>query len=436
MILANPFNQEQFNSFIEEFLPDFQKDQRKVDVGRSGFTEIIKLGESPSLMTTVLIVKSVKNLSSRISLTSNSFKILKAHSIYRALIVYLNENDSIWRLSLLSAEPKFDASGKVVVNYSNPHRNSYVLGTDVGIATARKFLVNLGSVTGFDDLKYRFSIEAINKEFYNDVSKHFYELIGSYDASGKMIEKPDLKLPGNESHRANQEYAIRLFGRIIFCWFLKEKKSSNNIQLLPSEIFDKAIEDGEDILHKILEPLFFKCLNTPLEDREVKYAKNHYKLVPYLNGGLFHPNEGSGGDYFSNNKASDVTIKDKWFHNLLETLNTYNFTLDENLDFDVELSIDPEMLGRIFENLLAEINPETGESARRTTGSFYTPRRIVSYMTDISLKQYLLSKTNVEESKLCRACFSGVYPIAIPTDMSEGKMRLEVTDIHTEKIHK
>lgn len=95
-----------------------------------------------------------------------------------------------------------------------------------------------------------------------------------------------------------------------------------------------------------------------------------------------------------------MEIPDEWFHKLFETLKTYNFTLDENLDFDVELSIDPEMLGRIFENLLAEISPDSGESARRTTGSFYTPRKVVSHMTDMSLRKYLLEQTNVAEDKI------------------------------------
>ncbi|MDR2266004.1 MAG: N-6 DNA methylase, partial [Christensenellaceae bacterium] len=67
---------------------------------------------------------------------------------------------------------------------------------------------------------------------------------------------------------------------------------------------------------------------------------------------------------------------------------------------DVELSIDPEMLGRIFENLLAEINPETGESARKRTGSFYTPREIVDYMVDATLLEYLKDKTAIPEEKL------------------------------------
>ena len=67
----------------------------------------------------------------------------------------------------------------------------------------------------------------------------------------------------------------------------------------------------------------------------------------------------------------------------------YNFTVDENSASNAEIAIDPEMLGRIFENLLAEQNPETGASARKQTGSFYTPREVVDYMVEESLIAYL-----------------------------------------------
>jgi hypothetical protein len=258
----------------------------------------------------------------------------------------------------------------------------------------------MGSVVDFEDLKYRFSIEAINKEFYKDISKYFYDLTGLYDVNGVNVQRPLLKLPAAGGHRENQEYAIRLFGRVIFCWFLKEKKSALGVQLLPDEVFEEAVKAEKDVLHSVLEPLFFQCLNTPIDERDTKYRKENFGLVPYLNGGLFHPNDGPGGDYILDGKVSKVVIPDNWFRNLFETLATYNFTLDENLSFDVELSIDPEMLGRIFENLLAEINPESGESARKTTGSFYTPRQVVSHMTDISLKRYLINKTKIDEEKI------------------------------------
>jgi type I restriction-modification system DNA methylase subunit len=398
--LSEPYNESTFTRFIQDFFPDFVSDKRNVPAQKDIFPSITFLGESEKLRTSVLVIKTNLGINSRISLTKASFKILKNFSIYRALVVYLNDDQTIWRLSLLTAQPVL-MDGKVIQTFSNPERHSYVLGSDVGVATARKYLLNMGRVSDFEDLRFRFSIEAINKEFYSDVARYFYELIGTYDSSGKQTKKPLLVLPDKPTHLENQEYAIRLFGRIIFCWFLREKKSANNVQLLPSEVLDADLDPDKEILRDILEPLFFECLNKPLNEREKKYTKDNYPLVPYLNGGLFHPNEGAGGDYYPIKKSiSGVKIPNDWFTNLFETLKTYNFTIDENLDFDVELSIDPEMLGRIFENLLAEINPETGESARKTTGSFYTPRRIVSHMIDMCLTKYLLNETDISEEQI------------------------------------
>ena len=400
MNLSEPYNEITFTRFIQDFFPDFVPDKRNVPAQKDIFPSITFLGESEKLRTSVLVIKTNLGINSRISLTKASFKILKNFSIYRALVVYLNDDQTIWRLSLLTAQPVL-MDGKVIQTFSNPERHSYVLGSDIGVATARKYLLNMGRVSDFEDLRFRFSIEAINKEFYSDIARYFYELIGTYDSSGKQIKKPALVLPDNPTHLENQEYAIRLFGRIIFCWFLREKKSANNVQLLPSQVLDADLDPAKEILRDILEPLFFECLNKPINEREKKYIKDDYSLVPYLNGGLFHPNEGAGGDYYPIRKgASGVKIPNDWFTNLFETLKTYNFTIDENLDFDVELSIDPEMLGRIFENLLAEINPETGESARKTTGSFYTPRRIVSHMIDMCLTKYLLNATDVSEEQI------------------------------------
>jgi len=397
--LSSPFESNSFQSFISDFLPDFVSDDREIPELRKIFPRVKYLGQSERLRTSVLVIETTLGISSRISLTKASFRILRKFGLYRALIVYFNPEEAMWRLSLLTAQPTW-IDGRIIEAYSNPVRSSYALGPNVGVASARKFLLNLGQVVDFEDLQYRFSIEAINQEFYADISNFFYALIGRYDETGTLTQTPLLRLPGDSSHRENQEYAIRLFGRIIFCWFLKEKKSASGLALLPKEVFNDAVETEVNILHKVLEPLFFLCLNSPPAERQAKYSRNRYELVPYLNGGLFHPNEGPGGDYFTEKNMSLVEIPDTWFRSLFKILETYNFTLDEDLDFDVELAIDPEMLGRIFENLLAEINPESGESARKTSGSFYTPRRIVNYMTDISLKRYLSEKTDVDEVKL------------------------------------
>jgi adenine-specific DNA-methyltransferase len=402
LVLSNPFDQGQFTKFVKDFLPDFRQDERQVDVLNSGFSNITKLGESDSLITTVLIIKSKKNIDSRITLTNNSFKILKAYNIYRALIVYVNDDDSIWRLSLLTALPTFDSSGKVVISYSNPRRHSYVLGSDVGIATARKYLANMGPITDFENLQFRFSVEAVNKDFYKEIAEHFYELVGRYGDNKEVLKKPVLKLPNKKAKIEDlQNYSVRLLGRIIFLWFLKQKTSNTGNPLLPTELLAKKNGNYKNILHERVEPIFFEVLNKQMTQRDSMYQKDLYDQVPYLNGGLFHASDGDAGDFYNDkSRKSEIDIPDSWFIALFKTLDTYNFTIDENLENDVDLSIDPEMLGRVFENLLAEINPETGQIARKSTGSFYTPRAIVNFMVDETLTEYLLAKTSISDEKI------------------------------------
>ena len=402
MILSNPFSQKEFTDFINGFLPDFKIDLRKVEVGSSGFSEVLRLGESSLLMTSVLIVRSTKSVNSRISLTNNSFKILKVHNIYRALIVYVNDDDSIWRLSLLTALPTFDSTGKIVISYSNPRRHSYVLGSDVGIATARKYLANMGSVTDFENLQFRFSVEAVNKDFYKEIAEHFYELVGRYGDKKEVLKKPVLKLPNKKVKIEDlQNYSVRLLGRIIFLWFLKQKTSNTGKPLLPTDLLTKRDGNYKNILHDRVEPIFFEVLNKQIAQRDPVFQKDLYGQVPYLNGGLFHASDGDAGDFYSEKlRKSEIDIPDSWFVALFKTLDTYNFTIDENLENDVDLSIDPEMLGRVFENLLAEINPETGQIARKSTGSYYTPRAIVNFMVDETLTEYLLSKTSISDEKI------------------------------------
>lgn len=399
MILSNPFSQKEFTDFIKDFLPDFVLNSRKAEIGNSGFLEITRLGESATLMTSVLIIRSNVNVNNRISLTNNSFKILKIHQIYRALIVYVNEDETIWRLSLLTALPKFDSSGRIIMSYSNPRRHSYVLGTSAGVATARKYLSSMGKIRDFNDLQFRFSVEVVNKDFYKEIAEHFYKLVGRYNDQKEIIIKPLLKLPGKKAKIEDlQNYSVRLIGRVIFLWFLKQKFSKSGQPLLPPSLLIKKGEDYNNILHNYVEPLFFEVLNKQMINRESKYCEGFYGQVPYLNGGLFHAFDGDAGDFYNgSSRKSEITIPDSWFIALFNTLETYNFTIDENLENDVDLSIDPEMLGRVFENLLAEINPETGVIARKSTGSFYTPRAIVNFMVDETLTKYLTGKTTIPE---------------------------------------
>ena len=398
MILTDPYLEENFLGYLNTFLPDFLEDQRPVDAGKTGFAEIKVLGESQELRTTAIVIKGKFNLDSRLALTKKSFQVLKRLSIYRCLIVYVNEDERLWRFSLLTAIPRI-IQGSVQVQLSNPKRHSYILGTDVGTSTARKYLSKLGRIKDFEDLVFRFSIEAVNKDFYAEINSAFYELVGKFDDSGHELTAPMLKLPGPATLVDKQNYSVRLLGRILFLWFLKQKQSTAGLPLLPSQLLEGLTK--KNILRDCLEPLFFEVLNKPGPERRVENQANGYALVPYLNGGLFQPASSPSGDFYHWNSPDErVQIPDPWFVKLFQTLNSYNFTIDENLDNDVDLSIDPEMLGRVFENLLAEINPVTGQVARKSTGSYYTPRSVVSYMVDDSLEQYLLSKTKVAPAKI------------------------------------
>ena len=98
---------------------------------------------------------------------------------------------------------------------------------------------------------------------------------------------------------------------------------------------------------------------------------------------------------------------------LIDILSSYNFTIDENDPNDADVALDPELLGKVFENLLASFNPETATTARKATGSYYTPREIVNYMVDESLTAYL---SNVIDPNSCHSPVSkyGVNSIGNP----------------------
>ena len=142
------------------------------------------------------------------------------------------------------------------------------------------------------------------------------------------------------------------------------------------------------------------------------------RTVPFLNGGLFDClDEKDKGIYYDGFSDSEKSMKSLyipdflffipetgvdlsiWYNDkrkkavkvrgLIQILKRYNFTVEENTPFDKEVSLDPELLGKVFENLLASFNPETQTTARKQTGSFYTPREIVQYMVDESLVAHL-----------------------------------------------
>lgn len=252
-----------------------------------------------------------------------------------------------------------------------------------------------------------FDISIVNKKFYAEIK-------GVFDALTKE-ELPKCKgVLTNEKERV--QFAIRLIGRVIFCWFLKRK------DIISDDVLSsKAVQSTPNYYRSLLEPLFFDVFNTPHNERR-KELPDSIKDCPFLNGGLFEPQRQDCKDNWS------LYITNNWFEGFFNnTLEKYNFTVDENTAASAEIAIDPEMLGRIFENLLAEQNPETGESARKATGSYYTPREIVDFMVEESLIAYL--KTIPLQDVVEDFVHTGTLPEALKTHSKELLEKLNTVKV-------
>ena len=212
------------------------------------------------------------------------------------------------------------------------------------------------------------ALSEVNRKFYEGIAHLFTILYQHLVQSGK--DKEDAKL-----------FASRLLGRLLFIWFLRKKGVLSN----EAYYFPQDIDDSTKYYNKILKPLFFQTLNTPVYAR-----KNGDTKTPYLNGGLFDAHE---NDW----PYENTTFPASFFSDLYDHLNKYNFTTDESSPDYEQVAIDPEMLGRVFESLLAEQRTDTGVQARKAKGAFYTPREIVSFMCKETLRQYLYNELGDEK---------------------------------------
>jgi len=320
------------------------------------------------------------------------------------------------------------------------------------------------TVSSFDALHEHwrkvFSVSLLNKKFYE-------ELFNWYLWAVRTVEFPKPKHETLDDKSYASVSVIRLLTRLIFIWFVKEKK------LIPPELFDQralaallknfqpASDKSNQYYTAVLQNLFFATLNTPMdrdalrEDEKRRFIDdkkgfsddhmNHlvyrhadafsdssgalriFSAIPFLNGGLFEcldsretdakgkiheiRYDGFSSDmkkcprvpnvlFFGSERRIDLSDefdgdskrKQSPVRGLIEILASYKFTITENTPLEEEIALDPELLGKVFENLLASYNPETKTTARKQTGSFYTPREIVNYMVDESLKAYLLQK--------------------------------------------
>jgi len=377
------------------------------------FTDFQKLGElrfdtgEKLITTTSFVNKDLSERSGKKDQYEKAKKILKEQEIYDAGFFVFHDESGNFRFSLVYGQAEGTKRA-----YSNFRRFTYFVSRD---QTNKTFLDRVGdcAFSSLDVIKDAFSVEKVNKEFYKEIASFFYRLTGY-----KCIKEMTLPSVNADDKQTYQEFAVRLIGRIVFCWFLKHKKSRNGIPLMSKEALSvSAVQNHQDYYHSILELLFFEVMNKPVNDRK-PVTIPQADLIPFLNGGLFEPHK---DDYYNGEPLYNLVIPDNWFEQFFGVLEQYNFTIDENSIVDADVSVDPEMLGRIFENLLAEVNPLTGETARKATGSYYTPRTIVDYMVDQSLKQYLITKTKIEEDRVT-ALLSYESPEVDLTENEKGSM--------------
>jgi hypothetical protein len=258
-----------------------------------------------------------------------------------------------------------------------------------------------------------FSLKALNNQFYADLQNWFY------------YASQNIKLPFKPTYINDKEniknFLVRLLARTMFCWFVKEKGLIQNELLeltdwqenkynLTHDIESEKFLNSNSYYRGILQNIFFNALNqkekkTAKDFGWTKYWHQDIKLdwltnIPYLNGGIFDKLDEDNAkesiedsviaipNFLFYGKPNEINAK-----GLNKILKSYKFTLDENTPFEEDIALDPEMLGLVFENLLAELDPNLEESAiksiRKQTGSYYTPRKVIFEMVNDSLNLYL-----------------------------------------------
>lgn len=393
-------------------------------------------------------------------------------------------------------------------------RYTYLLGEGRGYRTAiDRFTALKESKQTLSDITAAFSVETLTKLFYKDLFDWYLWAI-SPDGN---ISFPNNTAIEEDDREDLEKKIIRMITRIIFVWFIKQKN------LVPGNLFDEnfietILKDFDSqspvsgtYYNAILQNLFFATLNRAIEDEngekrgfaesvgytDVKTLYRYDELfsiskeeiislfseVPFLNGGLFEcldktktldgVSKAYYYDGFSRNasKFSDgryryrAVVPNILFFapekGLFSILARYNFTIEENTPEEQQVALDPELLGKVFENLLGAYNPETKETARNQSGSFYTPREIVGYMVDESLIAYLgdtplhrslfaqnfkyeAEKTS-EYNEIARklksvkvidpACGSGAFPMGMLNRMIDILQRIEPDEnTYTQKL--
>lgn len=311
-----------------------------------------------------------------------------------ALVAFVPPNQEDWRFSFVQIDYKVDNNGKVREESTPSRRCSFLVGKNEATHTAQSAFLPLlqedNKNPKLSELEEAFSVEKVTKEFYKKYRELFCRLKESLDEIIKKNKK--LRVDFETKQINSADFSKKLLGQIVFLYFLQKKGwfgvKKGNQWGTGSKTFIRDLFKGKrdkNFFNDILELLFYNALNKKYEG---DYNKQFQCRIPFLNGGLFKPI--GGYDW----KNTDILLSNNLFSNtdrtkegdigngILDIFERYNFTVNENEPLEKEVAIDPEMLGKVFENLL-EIRD------RKSKGTYYTPREIVHYMCQESLINYL-----------------------------------------------
>lgn len=220
-----------------------------------------------------------------------------------------------------------------------------------------------------------FNVETLTEDFYKD-----------YDALYHYLEK---EVPVYNAHITElvtrsqevQSFVQRLLDRLMFLYFIQKKGwLADTHNFLTAQLRLCQLR-GVDFYRELLVPLFFDVLSRPQDERNGQHAGGRpwsEEEIPYLGGGLFELDNDYA--YEPSVKLPNELFDPKARMGILKVLSSYDFTVQEDTPLDVEVSVDPEMLGKVFEELV---------TGRHETGSYYTPRAVVSFMCRETIKGYL-----------------------------------------------
>lgn len=316
------------------------------------------------------------------------------------LVAFVSPDPQDWRFSLIKMEYKFveGKSGKIKVKeeFTPAKRWSFLVGAQENSHTAQS---RLAPIVQEDEhsptlgvLEECFNIEKVTQEFfekYRDLFLQVKETLDDVVKNDRAIRE-DFADKGVET----VDFSKKLLGQIVFLYFLQKKgwfgvardsEWGTGPKNFLRQLFDQKHGVYKNFFNDILEPLFYEALAK--ERDEDFYSRFHCK-IPFLNGGLFDPINNYDwvntdillpNDLFSNSRK---TKEGDIGNGILDVFNRYNFTVKEDEPLEKEVAVDPEMLGKVFENLL-EVKD------RKSTGTYYTPRDIVHYMCVQSLVNYL-----------------------------------------------